>query len=118
VLKKTFVTRSPIHFEYGDMRRAYGWTEAMLTAGATLVGIVIPLRVLLTGVFVAFITADVLPVVVFNVCMTVVVGRWLLGTVRIRPSKHRLERETRKYQANLPGFEQGESNQSSGIDRL
>ena len=118
VLKKTFVTRSPIHFEYGDMRRAYGWTEAMLTAGATLAGIVIPLRVLLTGLFVAFITADVLPVVVFNVCMTVVVGRWLLGTVRIRPAKRRLERETRSCRGNPPSFERRESNRSSRIDRL
>lgn len=118
VLRKTFVTRSPIHFEYGDMRRAYGWTGAMLTAGATVVGVVITLRVLLTGLFVAFITANVLSVVVFNVCMTVVVGRWLLGRVRIRPAKHRLERETKDYRVNPATFEWKKSNQSAGTDRL
>jgi hypothetical protein len=118
VLKKTFVTRSPIHFEYGDMRRAYGWTGAMLTAGAMVGALVITLRVLLTGLFVAFITTDILPVIVFNVCMTVVVGRWLLGEVRIRPPKHRLERRTRNYRSSSLSCERRATNQSSKIDRL
>jgi hypothetical protein len=117
-LKSTFVTRSPVHFEYGDMRRAYGWTGAMLTAGATVVGVALTLRVLLTGLFVALITADVLPVIGFNACMTVVVGRWLFERVRIRPAKHRLEQETRSCRTSPSVLERKETGQSSGIDRL
>ncbi|WP_423746280.1 hypothetical protein V5735_16870 (plasmid) [Haladaptatus sp. SPP-AMP-3] len=63
------------------MRRAYGWTRTILTAAAVALALGMSLRVLLTGLFVAFITSELLPVIVFNVCVSVLVGRWFLREV-------------------------------------
>ncbi|WP_150123012.1 hypothetical protein [Haladaptatus sp. R4] len=88
-IKETFVSRSPAHFKRGDMRQAYGWTSAILTAIATVGVLALALRVLLTGLLVTFVTSDILVVVGFNVCVTLLVGRWIIGQVRIHPLERR-----------------------------
>jgi hypothetical protein len=67
----------------GDMRLAYGWRAAVVTAAfvAALVGLVA--RLLLTGLFVEFVTGDVVPVTGFNVGVTVL-ATLTFGLVRAR----------------------------------
>lgn len=67
----------------GDMRLAYGWRAAVVTAAivAALVGLLT--RVTLTGLFVAFVSGGVVPVTGFNVFVTLLsVGTF--GLVRAR----------------------------------
>lgn len=115
-IKETFVARSPVHFERGDMRRAYGWTRTILTAAAVALALGMSLRVLLTGLFVAFITSELLPVIVFNVCVSVLVGRWLLREVRIHPPRRRQESRRKNYR--LRSLSSSRLTRSSAIDRL
>ncbi len=77
-LRAFTLTRSPIHFEDGDMRRDYGWTRAFLTAAALVGVFAFSLRLVLTGLFVTFVTSDLVFVALFNVSVTVLVGGWLL----------------------------------------
>jgi hypothetical protein len=67
----------------GDMRLAYGWRAAVVTAAlvAALVGVTA--RLLLTGLFVEFVTGDVVPVTGFNLGITVL-ATLTLGLVRAR----------------------------------
>jgi hypothetical protein len=67
----------------GDMRLAYGWRAAVVTAAlvAALVGLTA--RLLLTGLFVEFVTADVVPVTGFNLGVTVL-ATLTLGLARAR----------------------------------
>ncbi|ODR80155.1 hypothetical protein BG842_26520 [Haladaptatus sp. W1] len=98
------------------MRRAYGWTRTILTAAAVALALGMSLRVVLTGLFVAFITSELLPVIVFNVCMSVLVGRWLLREVRIYPPRHRPESRGKNYRPSSPSTSR--PTRSSAIDRL
>ncbi len=60
------------------MRRDYGWTRAFLTAAVVVGALAVSVRLLLTGLFVTFVTSDLLLVALFNLCLSVFVGRWLL----------------------------------------
>ncbi|WP_255151827.1 hypothetical protein [Halorarius halobius] len=91
----------------GDMRLAYGWRAAVLTAAvvALLAGLVS--RVLLTGLFVAYVTDGVVAVTAFNVGVTLVatllVGlaraqRFRLGVYhRLAPVRRRLARRVARW---------------------
>lgn len=91
-LSTYFVALSPIHYEHGDMRRDYGWTNALLTAILSIGVVGLTVRALLTGIFVAFVTTDIFLVVLFNVGMTAVVGRLLLSSVQVHPRDRRQRR--------------------------
>ncbi|WP_435157761.1 hypothetical protein [Haladaptatus sp. DFWS20] len=88
-LSAYFVALSPIHYEHGDMRRDYGWTNALLTAILSVGVVGFTVRALLAGIFVAFVTTDILLIVLFNVGMTAVVGRLLLSSVQVHPRDRR-----------------------------
>lgn len=118
-IRETVISRSPAHFKRGDMRQAYGWTSAILTAAAVVGVLALVLRVLLTGLFVTFITSDLLVVVGFNVCVTVVVGRWLVGRVRIYPRKgRRLGIQSVSYRPPTSNGHHRHADRSTTIDRL
>ncbi|WP_255198662.1 hypothetical protein [Halorarius litoreus] len=67
----------------GDMRLAYGWRAAVVTAAlaALLVGLVT--RLAMTGLFVRFVTDGLVPVAGFNLTVTVL-ATLTLGLVRAR----------------------------------
>lgn len=83
-IRASAVDRSPVHFRRGDMRRAYGWTRALLTAAVTVGGILLAVRLLLTGLFVTFVSPELSSVVVFNAFVTLLAGRLLLGRLGAR----------------------------------
>lgn len=67
----------------GDMRLAYGWRAAVLTA-AVVAGVVgLASRVLLTGLFVEFVADGIVPVTGFNVGVTLL-ATLTFGLVRAR----------------------------------
>ncbi len=110
-----FLARSPIHFQYGDMRREYGWTKALVTAALSVGALGLAVRALLTGLFVAFVTSDLPFVLGFNLCLTVLVGRWLL-TKGIHP---RERHQPRIRTPRRPTDSRRQSRRSSTtIDRL
>ncbi|SEP24119.1 hypothetical protein SAMN04487948_12560 [Halogranum amylolyticum] len=88
-LRRALFAHSPLHFARGDMRREYGWTRALLTAGATVAGVALLSRLLLTGLFVTLVSADVPLVVLFNLCVSLLLGRTLLGVVDTEPRTRR-----------------------------
>lgn len=88
-LRRAAFARSPVHFARGDMRREYGWTRALLTAGATVAGVALVFRLVLTGLFVTLVSADVSLVVLFNLCISLLLGRVFLGVVDTEPRTHR-----------------------------
>lgn len=67
----------------GDMRLAYGWRAAVVTAAlvALLVGLLT--RLVLTGLFVEFVTDGLVPVTGFNLAVTLL-ATLTLGLVRAR----------------------------------
>ena len=87
--RQAVVTYSPVHFARGDMRREYGWTRALLTAAATVAGVALVFRVVLTGLFVTLVSADVSLVVLFNLCVSLLLGRLFLGVVDTEPRTRR-----------------------------
>lgn len=83
------IARSPVHFLASDMRHHYGWTRALLTAGATVAGLTFAIRLVLTGLFATFVSPSLPFVVVFNVCLTLLLGRLLLGYLDTKPRTRR-----------------------------
>lgn len=67
----------------GDMRLAYGWRAAVVTAAVVGAVAWLVARAALTGLFVRFVTGGVVPVTGFNVAVTVV-ATLALGLVRAR----------------------------------
>ncbi|WP_227355396.1 hypothetical protein [Haladaptatus salinisoli] len=118
-LKATVTARSPIHFERGDMRRDYGRTRALLTAAAVVGSLALSVRVLLTGLFVVFVSTDLLLVGLFNACVTVLVGRWVLvsGTApRTLPRRARRLVRNRRVPPRIRRLRPKRS--SASVDRL
>ncbi|WP_227375731.1 hypothetical protein [Haladaptatus halobius] len=118
-LKASVTARSPVHFEPGDMRRDYGWTRALLTAAAVVGSLALSVRVLLTGLFVVFVSTDLLLVGLFNACVTVLVGRWVLArrtAPRTLPRPVRRWIQKRRIPPRLRRLRLKRS--SAGIDRL
>lgn len=71
----------------GDMRLAYGWRAAVVTAALAAAVVGLFTRVTLTGLFVAFVSGGVVPVTGFNVLVTLLsVGTF--GLVRARRFRH------------------------------
>lgn len=81
--------RSPVHYVAGDMRRDYGWTRALLTAAATVAGVALAVRLVLTGVFVAVASPSPVVVVLFNLCLSFLLGRAVLGRLDTEPRTRR-----------------------------
>lgn len=67
----------------GDMRLAYGWRAAVVTAAVVGAVAWVVARAALTGLFVRFVTGGVVPVTGFNVAVSVV-ATLALGLVRAR----------------------------------
>lgn len=67
----------------GDMRHAYGWRAAVVTAALVAAVVGLAARLLLTGLFVEFVTGEVVPVTGFNVAVTVLAAL-TLGLARAR----------------------------------
>lgn len=65
------VSYSPLHYEDGDMRRAYRWTRAALLALLVVGSVALLSRLVLTSLFVTFVSTDPLLVGVFNAAVTV-----------------------------------------------
>ncbi len=64
------VVRSPLHYERGDMRRDYGWQRAAFLGAATTGLAALACRLVLTGLFVTFVSKDVPHVAVFNAALS------------------------------------------------
>ncbi|MFB9808295.1 hypothetical protein ACFFQF_25400 [Haladaptatus pallidirubidus] len=114
------VERSPIHYKKGDMRRDYGWTSALLRTVCSVSAVGLGVRAILTALFVAFVTADIALVVLFNLCLTAFVGRLLLSSVKIHPRDRRQRRIRNGWtRAVRTDTHQRRSRDSQrGIDRL
>jgi hypothetical protein len=83
------LSRSPYYFARGDMRREYGWMQALLTAGATVAAVALAFRLVLTGLFVTLVSADISLVFLFNVCVSLLLGRALLERIDTEPQTNR-----------------------------
>jgi hypothetical protein len=77
------------------MRRAYGWTRALLTAIVAVGAVALGIRALLTALFVALVTAKLPLVALFNVCVSLLVGRLLLASGAVRVLSGRFGRSGR-----------------------
>ena len=75
---------SPVHYEPGDMRREYRWTRAALAGAATTLCVALAVRSVLTGLFVAYFSAEPSLVTLFNVGLSAAVlgGGGVLAAVR------------------------------------
>ncbi|WP_089872173.1 hypothetical protein [Halogranum rubrum] len=88
-VRRALLSRSPYYFARGDMRREYGWTRALLTAGATVAGVALAFRLVLTGLFVTLVSAEISLVLLFNVCVSLLLGRALLDRIDTEPRTYR-----------------------------
>ncbi|WP_254536828.1 hypothetical protein [Halomarina litorea] len=69
-LRSYAVGRSPLHYERGDMRRDYGWQRAAFLTAVTTGLLALACRVVLTGLFVAFVSPDVSRIAAFNAALS------------------------------------------------
>lgn len=102
-VRAAVLSRSPIYFDPGDMRREYGWRRALLTAAGTLVIVALGIRLLLTGLFVILVSNDISLIVAFNLCATLLLGRHLFGAANTDP------RTVRRVVAPRPSRSQSNS---------
>jgi hypothetical protein len=79
---------SPLHYEDGDMRRNYDWLRAALAAGVTAVLVIALSRVVLTGLFVAFVSADPSIAVGFNLGLAMLTSGVLAVSALVRLWRH------------------------------
>ncbi|WP_266080363.1 hypothetical protein [Haladaptatus caseinilyticus] len=102
------------------MRRDYGWTKALLTSLLAVGAMGLSVRVLLTGLFVTFVTSEVLFVVLFNLSVTALVGRLLLSSITLHP-RDRRQRGMRNGQSRPTQrrtLHRSTHQSKTGIDRL
>lgn len=90
--RRSAFARSPVHYEPGDMRRDYEWTRAALTAGVVATGSAVAGRLLLTGLFVAFVTANPALVAAFNLAISLLGAASLLLAVAATGRRGALDR--------------------------
>lgn len=96
------VTYSPLHYEDGDMRRAYRFTRAALLALLVVGSVALLSRLVLTSLFVALVSMDPLLVGAFNAVVTVVGSGVVFGVVWAHRRARRRLRYRQARRASRP----------------
>ncbi|MFB6172498.1 MAG: hypothetical protein ABEJ23_08175 [Haloarculaceae archaeon] len=96
------IAHSPVHYEDGDMRRAYRVTRVALLALLVVGSVALLSRLVVTGLFVALVSADPLLVGGFNALVTVAGSAGVLGTLWLRRHARRRLRRRRARLSRRP----------------
>ena len=101
-LRLLVVTYSPLHYEDGDMRRAYRFTRVAILALLVVGSVALLSRLVLTSLFVAYVSMDPLLVGTFNAAVTVLGSGAVFGVAWTHRRARRRLRYRRARRAAHP----------------